>query len=250
LRLPQPLKEGRIIKRYKRFFVDVETEREPADGPAHSAPAPSGPITVHLPNTGSLRDVLSPGQSCRYSMTDDPNRKLKGTLQMVKTPTSWVGVNTQLPNQLVHEALTLGRLSHWNQFSKLTYKPEFKLTAHTRLDGAFLDPQGRPQHLVEVKNVTWAKEGTVFFPDSVTERGTKHLQELTRLAKDGLSTEIFFVVQREDCETFQVAADLDPDYARAFEKALAAGVLCTVHAVTFTGDRVELSGQRPCRLLR
>ncbi|HRO67945.1 MAG TPA: DNA/RNA nuclease SfsA, partial [Pseudobdellovibrionaceae bacterium] len=163
------LQNGTFLKRYKRFFADIEWNGQL--------------ITAHVPNTGSLKGCNEPGNACLFSVNDDPARKLKYTLEMIKAKSgSWVGVNTSSPNKIVKEALEARLLPHWKDFSSI--KAEAKLDARTRFDFEALDLEGRKTYL-EVKNVTMAEGETAFFPDAVTERGQKHLRELMRLAGEG-----------------------------------------------------------------
>lgn len=221
-----PLQQGEFLKRYKRFFADVRIG--------------SDTLTIHVPNTGSLKTCLFEGADCSYSPTSDPKRKLKGTLQFLKTPTSWVGVNTALPPVLLLEAWEKKLIPHLKAFSFA--KKEIVVTAGTRFDLVFAPEeealkQKSQLHFVELKNVTMAEGRVALFPDSVTTRGQKHLKELMKLKNKGFGAEICFVVQREDCDAFSPASEIDPDYARLLEKAASAGVL--VHAYAC---RIDPSG--------
>ncbi|MFP5519956.1 MAG: DNA/RNA nuclease SfsA, partial [Bdellovibrionia bacterium] len=163
----RPLGEGIFVKRYKRFFTDIESQGEV--------------LVAHTANTGSLKGVAIGGQPCRYSHSDNPERKLKYTLEMIQAPTgAWVGVNTATPNTIVKEALegaVAGEgFAFWQGYDGV--KPEIKISAETRFDFGLLKA-GKPQKYIEVKNVTLAENGLALFPDSVTERGQKHLRELT-----------------------------------------------------------------------
>ena len=200
----QQLSQAEFIKRYKRFFADVRLRDDV--------------VVAHVPNTGSLKTCLFEGAACLVSETDNPKRKLKATLHYVKAPTSWVGVDTSLPNRMVHESWrTLWPDYQWA-------KPEFKLSAETRLDLA-LGIDAEPAHYVEIKNVTLAENGIARFPDAVTTRGQKHLRELMALHAQGFKAEILFVIQRQDCTEFQPADTIDPEYGRLLREATAAGVI-------------------------
>jgi len=227
-----PLREGIFIKRYKRFFADIEWQGKT--------------ITAHVANTGSLLGVLEPGVPCRFTYSDDPKRKLKATLQMLKPGGAWVGVNTQIPNRLVLEALEARGLKASTRFSAI--KPEFKLSQETRLDFALLDSSGKPVHYIEVKNVSLARKGRALFPDAITTRGQKHMRELSALAKQGASCEILFVVQRDDCSEFGIAEDIDPEYKKEMSKALECGVQVSAYPVTFRSDQIELNADQPLKI--
>jgi len=205
-----PLLEGHFQKRYKRFFADIEFEGET--------------IVAHCPNTGSMLGLKEPGSPCRFSKNDDPKRKLKYTLEMIQTPGGWVGVNTGRPNKLVKELFETNPLPHWKKFDSC--QSEVKISSDTRLDLAlWKNTEDHPKkwtvknivppiHFIEIKNVTMSdNKGLALFPDAVTTRGQKHIRELIGLQSQGHTTELVFVVQREDCQSFAPAADIDPTYA-------------------------------------
>lgn len=231
MKFQDPVFEGVFKKRYKRFFADVEL-----DGQV---------VVAHTANTGSMKGLLLEDCGCRVTVSSDPKRKLKHTLQMLNAGTSWVGVNTHLPNLLVYEAWTEGRIPHWQKYKMA--KREFKLSKETRLDMVFLE-NGRPVHFVEVKNVTMAEGSTALFPDSKTERGQKHLRELIDLQRSGESTEMVFVVQRMDCDVFSPAAQIDPEYARLLKEAHKAGVKISVYAAHMAADEITLKAEEPLTL--
>ena len=241
-----PLSEGHLIRRYKRFFADIQWGDKV--------------ITAHVPNTGSLKGCLIEGAPCRFSINDDPKRKLKYTLQMIKVGRSWVGINTNLPNTIVWEAFESRWFSHWKPFQK--GKREVKVNDQSRIDMVFWkekhthDPtkslntswfkntQNGTFHFVEVKNVTLRVGNLAQFPDAITTRGQKHLLELIRLVEAGHSAEIFFTIQRNDCRGFAPAIDIDPEYGRLLEEAKRVGVLvspyiCKVNAKGVTIDRSQ-----------
>lgn len=219
------LKEGTFLKRYKRFFADIEWQGQI--------------ITAHVANTGSMKGCAEPGSPCLFTIHDDPKRKLKYSLEMIKAPSgSWVGVNTSVPNLLVKSALAEKILSHWQDWDEI--KPEFKVTAETRLD--FRLSKKDRYHFIEVKNVTLARDGGAQFPDAITLRGQKHLREMIDLLTQGHSAELVFVVQREDCQFFSPAADIDPEYAKLLKKAQNAGVQITVLKTALSMEGVRLTG--------
>jgi sugar fermentation stimulation protein A len=208
-----PLLTGEFLKRYKRFFADVRIGDDV--------------LTVHVPNTGSLKSCLYEGSRCAYSPSNDPNRKLRGTLQFLKTPTSWVGVNTALPPVLLLEAWEKKLIPHLNQYGFA--KKEIKTSVETRLDLVFAPVESQildkgKLHFVEMKNVTLAEGPTAMFPDAVTARGQKHLRELVRLKKKGFGAELVFVVQREDCSQLAPADGIDPEYGKLLRLAIDSGV--------------------------
>lgn len=204
------LVSGTLIKRYKRFLADVKLDDS------------GETLTVHVPNSGSMKGVSTPGSPCLLSVSPNPKRKLSHTLEMVKPEKkSWVGVNTANTNKLVAEAFNNKMIPQWRDFTEI--KPEVKINAKTRLD--FLLSNAKKKRYVEVKNVSMSEPPFAVFPDAVTERGQKHLEELMKLVKTGLEAEIIFVVQREDCEHFKPCDIIDPAYGRLLRKAHSHGVL-------------------------
>ncbi len=212
------LLEGRFLRRYKRFFADVEL----------SAGGRRKTVTAHVANTGSLKGVCDEISPCRVAFHDDPNRKLKYSLEHVQRGSAWVGVNTRLANDLVAEAFELKQLKHWAHL--VGVNREFKLNEKSRLDFRFTDKKGR-FHFVEVKSVSMAAGLVAQFPDAPTVRGQKHLEDLMALVKKGHSAEIFFVVQRTDARSFGPARIIDPKYAELLLKAQRAGVGVSAYAV-------------------
>ena len=214
MQFTEQVREGLFLRRYKRFFADVEI-----DGKT---------VVAHVPNTGSLKTCLFEGAPCIVTETDNPARKLKATLHFLKTPTGWVGVNTSLPNQLVHEAWTQKLIADWTGHAAA--QREYKISKESRLDLVLAQTQAhltdkRNLHHIEVKNVTYAQDGTAYFPDAQTVRGQKHLKELMRLKDEGHGAEIVFVVQRHDCHSFAPADEIDPEYGRLLREAKNKGVV-------------------------
>jgi len=235
-----PLLEGRFERRYKRFFADIQFEGET--------------IVAHCPNTGSMKGLNNPGATCRFSKSDNPKRKLKYTLEMIQSAGGWVGVNTGRPNKMVKELFENNPLPHWQNFDRC--QPEVKINDGTRLDMAlWTDTEGLPKkwsakniappiHFIEIKNVTLSDEkGTALFPDAVTTRGQKHIQELIHLQKQGYTTELVFVVQREDCQQFSPAVEIDPVYADLLKQAIDENVRITPLEVLFSEGSIQLSGK-------
>ena len=222
----KPLKEGIFLKRYKRFFADIKWNGEI--------------ITAHVANTGSLKTCSEPNSPCLFTVHDDPKRKLKYSLEMIKAPSgSWVGINTAIPNSLVKKALIEKILEHWEEWDEV--HPEFKISDETRLD--FRLSKASKHHYIEVKNVTLARDGQAQFPDAVTERGQKHLRELMDLMKKGHTAELVFVIQREDCREFSPADDIDPEYGRLLRLAIKQGLRVTPLATKLTSEGITLTGK-------
>jgi sugar fermentation stimulation protein A len=235
MKFASKLHEGIFLKRYKRFFADVEFQ--------------GSTVVAHVANTGSLKSVNIPGQQCLISESTNPERKLKFSLEMIKSQAgSWVGVNTSVPNMIVKETLQLwvGRhdkvphpFSAWSHYDEL--KPEHKISAETRLDFSLKKTSSDKLHFIEVKNVTLAEDGIAKFPDAVTERGQKHLRELMALIDLGHTAEIVFTIQRNDCGSFAPADDIDPEYGKLLREAFHKGVKISPFVVDLSHTEVTLS---------
>ena len=194
---------GRFIKRYKRFLVDVKIGGKI--------------ITAHCPNTGSMYGLLKKNNKVWLTKSNNPNRKLKYTLQIIQDKNSKVGVNTHLANKIVLEALQNNQIKEFDK--KIELKPETKFGANTRFD--FLITKNNFKAFVEVKNVTLSREKSIAeFPDAVTSRGLKHIKELIKAKKKGYKIYILYLIQRNDCKYFKIAGDIDPEYSNSLSKAV------------------------------
>ncbi len=227
MRFAVPLIEGRLIQRYKRFLADVKL--------------PSGEIVVaHCANSGSMLSVNAPGSRVWLSPAADPNRKLRYTWELIEVGNGLVGINTGLPNRIVAEAITDGTIAELAGYPVL--KREQKYGKNSRID-ILLEGPGRPPCYVEVKNVT-LKRGPgdlAEFPDSVTERGAKHLREMTDIVAAGGRAVMVYLVQRTDCRRFSVAGDIDPAYAAGLTAALAAGVEAVCYGCRLAPDAITVA---------
>lgn len=213
MKFTSPLIGGTLVQRYKRFLADVRLD----DGTV---------VTATCPNTGSMIGLKEPGLRVWLSTSDSPTRKYKHTWELVEADLGkgpkLVGINTGHPNKLVEEAVTSGAFDIFNGYS--TLKREQKYGKNSRIDLLLSDP-AKGLAYVEVKNVHLSrKAGLAEFPDSVTERGTKHLGELADMVREGHRAVMVFLVQRADVTKLSLARDIDDNYARAFEAALTAGV--------------------------
>jgi len=195
MKFTSSLIKGKLIKRYKRFFVDIEVNNKV--------------VTAHCPNTGSMLGLLNKGNEVWISKIDDPKRKLKFTLEMIKTNKKIIGVNTHRANHIVEHGLQNKLFKEF--ISVKTIKREFKYSDDTRFD--FLCDK----YLIEVKNVTLNRENTVAeFPDATTLRGSKHLKKLTESIKQGYKPYVLFLVQVQNISKFRIAKDIDSDYYNNF----------------------------------
>ncbi|MCK9503643.1 MAG: DNA/RNA nuclease SfsA [Porticoccaceae bacterium] len=205
-----PLVEAVILKRYKRFLADVRL----ASGEI---------ITVHCPNTGSMKHCVVAETPCWFSLSDNPKRKLPGTLELTTTTLGFIaGVNTARPNQLVREAIESEAVKELRGYDRMRSEVKYG-DENSRID--LLLENDRQQCFVEVKNVTLENSGgLISFPDAVTSRGAKHLRELMAMVAQGHRAVLFFCVQHSGAQQVTVAADIDPLYAETLKQALAAGV--------------------------
>ena len=201
------LVKGKLIKRYKRFFVDVKVGKEI--------------VTAHCPNTGSMKGLLDIGNEVYLLPNNDPKRKLKYGLEIVKTKRNLVGVNTHLANKIVLHALENNLINELKDNDFI--KSEVFYNDKTRFD--FLVKKKNKKYFVEVKNVSlFRNKDTAEFPDAVTSRGSKHLLELIDAIKKGYKAYLLFLVQIQNMKYFKIAKDIDPEYYKNFLIAKQAGV--------------------------
>ena len=197
----------KFLKRYKRFFVDVEHNKKI--------------ITAHCPNSGSMLGLLNIGNDSWISKSDNPNRKLKYTLEIINDGKSNVGVNTHAANKIIAEALINKKIKELKTYND--FISEVKYGNNSRFD--FQLTNKKTKAFLEVKSVTLSRNKSIAeFPDAVTSRGLKHLNELKDAIKHGFNSYLIYVVQREDCNAFRIAKDIDPDYYKAFIDARENGV--------------------------
>ncbi|MGD9105821.1 MAG: DNA/RNA nuclease SfsA, partial [Desulfobacterales bacterium] len=183
-----------------------------------------------------------PGCPVYLSFHDNPKRKLKYTWEMIKMPTSLVGVNTMVPNRLVKKSIEEGRVRPLRGYNHI--KSEVKVPGGSRLD-LLLTKRENEKCFVEIKNCTLVKDGIAYFPDAVTARGRKHLMELQKLVLKGNRCAVFFLVQRMDAKAFTTADHIDPAYGKAFEKAKNNGVEVMVYDVVMDFDKIILGKKIP-----
>ncbi len=228
MRFSAPLIPGRFLRREKRFLAEVEL----ADG---------GRVWAHVPNTGALRGCMETGQEVLLTQDGRPGRKTRYTWRFVKGPQGWICIDTLAPNRLVAAALAGDGLPGIPK--PLRVRPEVALPQGGRLDFA-LDLGGTTAFL-EVKSVTWVEDGVALFPDGVTARGRRHLQDLAALVRRGHPAWQVFVVQREDARVLKAAAALDPDYARELALANEHGVNILVIQEKVAPPEINLASTLP-----
>ncbi len=194
---------GVLIKRYKRFFVDIKVQNKV--------------ITAHCPNTGSMMGLLKKGNKVWFTESNDIKRKLRYTLQIIEVNGKKVGINTHLTNKIFYEALSKGKIINIKKNDILFKEKNFN--KNTRFD--FFIKSRDKGSFIEVKNVTLSRfKNIAEFPDAVTERGLKHIKELIEAKNRGFDIYLAFVIQREDCKKFRIADDIDPKYKKLLTFAL------------------------------
>ena len=233
MRFPQPLVEGRLLRRYKRFLADVRL----ANGEE---------VTAHCANPGAMLGLLAPQARVFLSQSDNPARKLRYSWEVVEADfgrgPEFVGVSTALPNPLVGAALRGGFFQEFEGWPVV--RREVKYGAASRVD-FLLEGDGRAPVYVEVKNVHLMREtGLAEFPDCATARGAKHMRELAAMVREGHRACVVFVIQM-NAERFALARDLDPAYAAAFAEATAAGVEAIAVSCDVSPEGVEIARRVP-----
>jgi len=241
MQFPDPLLRGVLIKRYKRFLADVTLE----DG---------SDVTAHCPNPGSMMGLAAPGSEVWLSPARNPGRKLRYSWELIRCGGRLVGINTGHPNKLVEEAVNNAVIPELGGYGGL--RREVRYGKNSRID-LLLHGDGRPDCYVEVKNVTLRRDapgngaedgGAAEFPDSVTKRGAKHLVEMSDMVAAGNRAVMVYVVQREDCDHFKLAGDIDPGYAEAFAAARSAGVEAICYSCEMTVDGIHIAAPLPISL--
>ncbi len=231
LRWPQ-LIPGTLIRRYQRFLADVRLQNGQT-------------VIAHCPNTGSMKGCSEPGRPVYVSFHDNPQRKLKYTWELIDMPTSLVGVNTFVSNRLVYAAVKAGRIPELCGYRSVTR--EVKVSDHSRIDLMLAD--GIHKHCyVEIKNCTLVDNRVARFPDAVTTRGLKHIQELQALVNSKCRCVMFYFIQRMDARLFKPADDIDPDYGAGLRKAVKRGIEIIAYDVRIDLNRIRLNRRIPCEL--
>jgi sugar fermentation stimulation protein A len=204
-----PLLAGKLISRYKRFFADIEL----TDGTI---------ITAHCPNTGPMIGVSTPGSLVQVSQSNNPKRKLAYTWEMILVENTWVGINTALPNKIIKLALEQ-KLFPELVYDRIRCEVPYGKDKKSRIDFLLESDDSQLPIYIEVKNVTLAQDNLALFPDTVTTRGQKHLQELIALLPIARSIMLYFIA-RSDCDRFAPSFQHDAEYTKLFQTAVAAGV--------------------------
>lgn len=235
MRFPTPLTRGRLLRRYKRFLADIELD--------------SGEeIVAHCANPGSMMGLAEPGSEVWLSRNTNPKAKLDWRWELVRTAGGHlVCINTAHPNRVGEEAVAAGAIPELAGYGSL--RREVKYGVSSRIDILLEDP-ARPPCYVEIKSVTLrrpdgAHPTAAEFPDAVTKRGAKHLAELADMVDSGARAVMLYLVQRNDCDHFRVAADIDPGYATAMAEARRRGVEALCRQCDVTQHGIEIGGALP-----
>lgn len=229
MKFASPLLRGRLVKRYKRFLADVILDSGET-------------VTTTCPNTGSMIGLLSPGSMVWLSQSDSPTRKYKHTWELVEAQHGeqriLVGINTNHPNRLVTEAIEAGLIKELKGYSNL--RREVKYGRNSRID-ILLEDAGKAPCYVEIKNVHMMRSlGRAEFPDSVTERGAKHLAEMSDMVAAGHRAVMLYLIQMANPASFELARDIDPAYGAAFDAARKAGVEAIAYSCRLTPEEIAV----------
>jgi len=215
--------KGKFVKRYKRFFADIKLNKKI--------------VVAHCPNTGSMKGLLEVGNEVFISKNDDPKRKLKYTLEIIKVKKNLVGVNTHFANKIAHHGLSNNLVNELKNND--TIKPEVFFNKETRFD--FFIEKNEQKIFVEVKNVTLFRDKKIAeFPDSITSRGSKHLKTLIDAIKKGYKTYLLFLVQIEGVEHFKIAKDIDKEYYENYLLAKKAGVNFLAYRCKISSKEIKI----------
>jgi len=226
MRFKYRLLQGTLIKRYKRFFVNISYKNKT--------------LIAHCPNSGSMMGLLDEGNKVWFSTSNNPKRKLKYTLEIIEVKKRLVGINTLMANKIVHEALNQNKIKYLKKFNII--KPEVKFSDKTRFD--FMLNNDTNKSFLEVKSVTLLRNKNIAeFPDAITLRGTKHLNELVLGIKKGFDSFILYLIQMEGCNSFKIASDIDPIYKKAFDNAKKSGVKILCYDCKISPEEVKINKQ-------
>ena len=223
MKFTKTLIKGKLIKRYKRFFTDVRLNKEI--------------VVAHCPNTGSMMGLLDEGNEVYISKNNDPKRKLKYTLEIIKVKKNLVGVNTHFANKIAHHGLSNNLVKEIMNNDNI--KPEVFFDKETRFD--FLIKKNKQKIFVEIKNVTLFRDEKIAeFPDAVTSRGSKHLRTLIKATKKGYKSYLLFLIQIEGIENFKIAKDIDKEYYENYLLAKKAGVKFLAYRCKISSKEIKI----------
>ena len=219
---------GVLIKRYKRFFADIKLGNKV--------------VTAHCPNPGSMFKLLEKGNRAWITESNNQNRKLKYTLQIIEVDNTKFCINTHITNKIVHESLEEKLVENLNGYNFI--RPEKKFGTNTRFDFLLNDTKNDKKAFLEVKSVTLSrKKGHAEFPDSVTSRGKKHLENLMLANKQGYESYLMFLIQIENCKSFGIASDIDPEYSKIFKDALKKNIKVLCYDCKFSNKGIKINNK-------
>lgn len=233
MRFEPPLEKGRLIKRYKRFLTDIRLEN-------------GTEMTIHCPNTGSMKNCLFPDEWVWFSRSDNPKRKYPCTFELMQTTdNNIIGINTLRANQLAEEAINNQFITELKNYKNLRKEVKYG-EENSRIDILLTSPN-KPDCYIEVKSCTLLAQGCGYFPDAVTQRGQKHLRELMQIVTKGERAVLLFIVQHSGIQEIKVAAHIDPDYAKLFKRAISLGVEVLAYGCELSHQGIVID--RACRVL-
>ena len=223
MKFTKTLIKGKLVKRYKRFFAEIKLNKKV--------------VTAHCPNTGSMKGLLDKGNDVFISESDNPKRKLKYTLEIIKSKKNLIGVTTHFANKIALHGLTNNLIKEITNNDNI--KPEVFFDKETRFD--FLVEKNNQKIFVEVKNVTLLrKDKLAEFPDAVTSRGSKHLKTLIEATKKGYKTYLLFLIQIEGVTDFKIAKDIDKEYYKNYILAKKAGVKFLAYRCKISSKEIKI----------
>ncbi len=219
---------GVLIKRYKRFFVDIKLKNKI--------------ITAHCPNPGSMLKLLDKGNPVWITKSNNEKRKLQYTLQIIEVDNIKFCVNTHITNKIVQDSLKNKKIKDFVEFDLI--RSEKKFGSNTRFDFLLYNRKKGKKAFLEVKSVSLnRKKGHAEFPDAVTSRGKKHLESLMLANKQGYESYLMFLIQIEKCKSFGIAGDIDPEYSKVFKDALKKNVKVLCYDCKFSNKGIEINNK-------
>ena len=217
---------GVLVKRYKRFFADIKLGNKI--------------ITAHCPNPGSMFKLLEKGNNVWVTESSNKKRKLKYTLQIIEVNNNKFCINTHITNKIVHESLEEKLIENLKDYNFI--RPEKKFGSDTRFDFLLNDTINNKKAFLEVKSVTLSrKKGHAEFPDSITSRGKKHIENLILANEQGYESYLMFLIQIENCKSFSIASDIDPEYSNIFNDALKKNIKILCYDCKFSNKGIEIN---------
>jgi sugar fermentation stimulation protein A len=217
---------GVLIKRYKRFFADIKLKNKI--------------ITAHCPNSGTMFNLLKEGNPVWFTESKNDKRKLKYTLQIIEVEGNKFCINTHITNKVIEEALKNKLIEDLNKYELV--RAEKKFGKNTRFDFFLADTENDKKAFLEVKSVSLSrKKGHAEFPDAVTERGKKHLENLILAIEQGFESYLIFLIQIEKCKSFNIASDIDPVYFEMLKKALKKNVKFLCYDCKFSTKGIKIN---------